>query len=176
MLFTGVCYSGSENMSICHIEWQGAEWRGIFSLHLCELQSPLPPKVSLGGEAGRIGVHTALGPLILSHVLFWSGLRFHRGSKKHQEKEVGRGYFRESFHAIQAITSLFQPNSGYSGERTQGQNQEKPPCPFLSLSPPPCPSFLPVRCTTLSPSPVFSQVPLMESQLCVCKSKGFPGR
>ena len=62
ILFTGVCYSGSENMSICHMEWQGAEWRGIFSLHLCELQSPLPPKVSLGGEAGRIGVHAAVGP------------------------------------------------------------------------------------------------------------------
>ena len=32
---------------------------GAFSFHLRELPSLLPPKVSLGGEAGRIGVHIA---------------------------------------------------------------------------------------------------------------------
>lgn len=57
--FAGVYDSGSKSVNICLMEWQGAGQRGILFVHLCESQSSLPPKVSLGKGAGRIGIHTA---------------------------------------------------------------------------------------------------------------------
>lgn len=85
--------------------------------------------------------------------------------------KTGGDTSQECFLTTWPIMVTFQANNGHPGEQTRHRSRRIPPPRF------PCPPsstpafFLPGGHTTLSSSPVFSQVPLLEPQSCA-KAKG----